>query len=162
MAKGCNAVVYSARWSKSSLAAKEEKVVDLSSVDITNSSPVDEQKVVDLSSIDINSSSPVDESSNSVLEDKESLTVQNVEVKTESRSDEKTSEDTKIEKATSEDAQADLPTNSAQNPNKVKKTKSGENTDDSVSWILDSSPSIICKLKTLSIPFEYSMTNSRI
>ncbi len=152
MAKGCNAVVYSARWSKSSLAAKEEKVaesssvditnsspvdkqkvVDSSSVDITNSSPVDKQKVVDSSSIDITNSSPVDESSNSVLEDKERLTVQNVEVKTEPSSDENTSEDTKIEKATSEDAQADLPTNSVQNPNKAK--KSGENTDDSVSWI---------------------------
>ncbi len=114
MAKGCNAVVYSARWSKSSLAKKEEKVAESSSIDITNSSPVDE-------------------SSNSVLEDKESLTVQNVEVKTETRSDEKASENTKIEKATSEDAKADLPTNSAQNPNKAK--KSGENTDDSVSWI---------------------------
>jgi hypothetical protein len=114
VAKGCNAVVYSARWSKSSLAKKEEKVAESSSIDITNSSPVDE-------------------SSNSVLEDKESLTVQNVEVKTETRSDEKASENTKIEKATSEDAKADLPTNSAQNPNKAK--KSGENTDDSVSWI---------------------------
>ena len=133
MAKGCNAVVYSARWSKSSLAAKEEKVAESSSVDITNSSPVDKQKVVDSSSIDITNSSPVDESSNSVLEDKERLTVQNVEVKTESRGDEKASENTKIEKATSEDAKADLPTNSVQNPNKAK--KSGENTDDSVSWI---------------------------
>jgi len=133
VAKGCNAVVYSARWSKSSLAAKEEKVAESSSVDITNSPPVDKQKVVDLSSVDITNSSSVDESSNSVLENKDSLTVQNVEVKTESRNDEKALEDVNIEKATSEDAKADLPTNSVQNPNKAK--KSGENTDDSVSWI---------------------------